>query len=103
MTDNATAVLGGLGSDFPQHSAVVAAMDQALNDIVGTAFGNSEFVDAFVEAESDAVLLEVTFVSSPLLLSIPGLATFSVSIGQADELELEVTIVIDAQGARCLL
>ena len=103
MTDNAGQIIDALGTDFPPHLAKVSALDQILSDVLGTVFHNNEFVDCFFEINDDAILMEVSFVCQPLVLTIPGFSSFVVSLGQADELELEVAVVLDQTGARFLL
>jgi hypothetical protein len=103
MTDQAGEILDGLGNDFPLHVDKLSLLDQALTDFLGTAFRDSAFFEVFIDTEGDAVLVEVSFVSDPLVLTIPGLSTFSLSVGKVDEIELEVAIVLDNSGARCSL
>src|ERR1043166_9715395 len=103
MSELATDVLDELGTQFPQHIGILSAVAQALNDVLGAAFGQTEFVDVFVDSEGDAVLAEVTFVLPPITLAIPGLSTFSLSVGHTDEIELELAITLDSTGAKCSL
>ena len=102
-TETAGDILDGLGADFPQQQAGAAALTQSLEDVLGDAVRGSAFAEVFFDVEDDGVLMEVAFVTQPLVLAIPGFSSFTVSVGQADVLELEVAAVFDQTGARLLL
>src|ERR1041384_3326513 len=103
MTETSATILDPLGADFPQHLSQVSALEEALSDALGALLGESDFVDVFFDVEDDGVLLELSFVTQPLELAIPGFSSFLVSIGEAEELELEVAIVLNEAGAKFLL
>src|ERR1041385_2646731 len=99
MTTDPNTVLSGLATTFPAQLAQVASLEQTLADALGEALGGTGFVDVFSDSQGTAVLLEFAFVSTPLTVSIPGLSSFSISIGEIDEFELETAIIVDLAGA----
>jgi hypothetical protein len=103
MTENAGEILDGLGTSFPLHANKSASLTDALTDVFGQTFRAGGFFFVFLDSFEDSVLLEVDFISSPLQLTIPGISSFSLSVGQVDELEIGVAVSLDDSGAKCFL
>src|SRR6202035_1852747 len=104
MTLDVGDFVGQLGTEFPLFSGGVSDVGQALTDGLSSAFGNASFFNVFLEHYDDqAILLEADFVSPPLALTIPGLGGFSLSVGQVDEIDVDLAIVLDDLGVRCFI
>lgn len=103
MSENAGVALDNLATEFPQHSQEVSSLDQVLSDGLGSVFHDSAFVDVFFDVEDDAVIVELNCITRPLMMTIPGLGSFSISVGRVDELDLEVAIVLSQAGVRLFL
>src|SRR5688572_2145719 len=83
-----------LGSTFPAFQGGVSDLIQAVDD--GLTIGGAGLFNIFLEHYDDeAILLQADFVSPPLTLTVPGLSGVSITMGEGDELDIDIAVVLD--------
>lgn len=103
MTDSADQVLDELAADLPQYAPILSSLTDVVANLFGPALYDSGFVDVFIDTDDSAVLIEVSFVADPLVLALPNFGGFSVSVGEADEFELELVFLLNLSVAKCII
>lgn len=103
MTQSIVELTQALKAAFSDKSGIFSDLTDTMAGI-SAALGNSaELFDAFIYEEDDGLALDATFVSAPLDLSIPGIGSFGIAIGNANEVFLEAHLLFDPTGGKCVL
>ena len=96
-------ILDQIATAFPPAASGITLVESVLNNLVTAESTSVEITETFFDWDDNAVVVQTTLVLPSKKLELPGFEGLSVNLGNGDELEIEIALIVDLSGVRLML